>query len=296
MHPLKRLAKLRWLPARHWFYLRQGMQLKVKVSDPKDGIRYSFVTSSLHSFQRAKSLLSKEPETINWLRQHLRPDDVFLDIGANVGTFSIFAAKHLDERGHVYACEPHLPTTVQLLQNVAANRLEHRLSVISVAASGTDEFVPFRYKRWREGASGSQLGVEGGPGIENHIGVELKAGMRIDTLIDRGVMRSPNLIKIDTDGIEIPILRGMEKLLTGQNRPRSILAEVQKGKLTEQEGLMRSFGYRRVASHVMGRSRRLFEKGSRLEELSFNAIFEPETVTEGVPKISGVLADAVPAR
>lgn len=271
----EKIAKLRWLPIRHWFDLREAMGLTVTICDPLDGQRYQFVSDSLHSYQRARALLSKEPETIAWLRKKLRPSDVFLDIGANVGMFSIFAAKHLSEAGHVYACEPHLPTTIQLLQNVTMNRLEDRVSVISVAASGSDGFSPFHYKRWRQGASGSQLVVVDGPGLRKRVGTELKSGMRVDTMIAEGVIRSPDLIKIDTDGIEVQIVAGMKNLLTGQYRPRSILVEVQQGELQTHRDFMHACGYTLVDEHLIGKWKRMFERGQPLERLAFNAIFEP---------------------
>ena len=273
---LERVKKLKWLPIRHWFDLRRVMQLSVRVRDPIDGGRYRFICSSLHSYQRARDLLDKEPDTIAWLRKNLRPSDVFLDIGANIGTFSLFAAKHIGEQGHVYACEPHLPTAVQLLQNVALNGLEKRISVLSVAASGDDGFHPFRYKRWREGASGSQLMIGGGPGLKKSIGTELKLGMRIDTMIAQGAIRSPNLIKIDTDGVEIPITSGMKTLLTGENRPRSVLVEVQQGELQAQKAFMGSCGYALIDTHFPGKQIRLKERGRSIDEMGFNALFEPE--------------------
>jgi FkbM family methyltransferase len=272
---LHRIAKLRWLPVRHWFDLRQAMRLRVTIRDPDDGQRYRFIADSLHAYERARLHLRKEPETIKWLRQNLRPNDVFLDIGANIGTFSIFAAKHLSDEGHVYACEPHLPTTVQLLQNIAANEMQKRVSVISVAASGEDAFVPFRYKRWRQGASGSQLGVEGAPEVVKQVGTELKCGMRIDTMVARGVIRPPDLIKIDTDGIEIQILSGMKNLLGGDRRPRAILVEIQEGKFRDQVNLMKSFGYSLIETHLVGKWKRKFDRGLGLDQLAFNALFEP---------------------
>jgi FkbM family methyltransferase len=240
-----------------------------------DGRRYRFHADSLHAYQRAAQYLTKEPETIAWLRANLRPTDVFLDIGANVGTFSIFAANHITDKGHVYACEPHLPTTVQLLQNVAANGLSERVSVISIAASGEDAFLPFRYKRWRQGASGSQLGVEDGPTMANHVGTELKAALSIDSMVEKGVIRPPNLVKIDTDGIELAIVSGMKKLMSGSQRPRSILVEVQQGEFEKQKALMKSCGYELSATHVMGREKRLHDRGQELERLAFNAVFVP---------------------
>jgi FkbM family methyltransferase len=277
LQALERLFKLRWLPIRHWFDLRQAMRLHVAVRDREDGLQYRFVADSLHSYQRARSHLSKEPETIRWLRQNLRPADVFLDIGANIGTFSIFAAKHISDQGRVYACEPHLPTAVQLLENIALNELEDRVSVISIAASSKDSFVPFRYKRWRQGASGSQLDVEGGPAMKGHVGTELKSGLRVDTMIAQAVIRPPSLIKIDTDGIELQILSGMPNLLRSEKKPRSILVEIQPGERQQQMELMRSYGYALVATHVVGKSQRLFEAGSAVDELAVNGVYEPVT-------------------
>jgi FkbM family methyltransferase len=272
---LEQVKKLRWLPARHWFDLRQVMRLSATIRDPADGERYRFICSSLPSYQRAKELLNKEPDTITWLRKNLRSADIFLDIGANIGTFSIFAAKRLGEHGHVYACEPHLPTATQLIQNVALNGLEDRISVLSVAVSGDDGFHPFRYKRWREGASGSQLMNVGGPGLEKPIGVELKSGMRVDTMIAQGAIRPPDVIKIDTDGLELAITSGMKTLLTGQKRPRSVLVEVQQGELPTQKAFMDACGYTLVATHFTGRWKPRREQGWSLDELAFNALFEP---------------------
>ena len=82
----QRISNLRWLPVRHWFDLRDAMRLRVTVRDKADGHRYRFVADSLPAYQRSRHLLHKEPTTIRWLRANLRPTDVFLDIGANVGT------------------------------------------------------------------------------------------------------------------------------------------------------------------------------------------------------------------
>ena len=272
----ERISKLKWLPIRHWFDLREAMGLRVTVRDPEDGQHYRFTSDSLHSYQRARALFSKEPETIGWLRTNLRPSDVFLDIGANVGTFSIFAARHLSQAGHVYACEPHLPTTIQLLQNISLNGVEDRVSVISIAASGRDGFSPFHYKRWRPGASGSQLAVPGGPGLTRHVGSELKSSMTVDSMIAQGVIRSPDLIKIDTDGIELQIVSGMKLLLSGQQKPRSVLVEVQRGELQTQREFMRACGYSLVEGHLIGRWKRVFQRGQPLEELTLNAVFKPD--------------------
>lgn len=266
MSVLTKITKqLRWAPARYWFYLREAMTSAVSVRDPADGETYRFHADSLHAFQRGKEFLTKEPKTIEWLRKNVRPADVMLDIGANVGTFSIYAAKHMSPEGRVYACEPHLPTAVQLLQNVAANGVNDRVSVVSVAASNEDGFFPFKYKRWRQGASGSQLAVEGGIDLQKNVGTELKSAIRIDSMVAKGLIRTPNLVKIDTDGLEIPIVEGMKGILAGPNRPRSLLVEIQPGELDQQTSLMQSCGYRLTEKH------QLTADGQG----AFNAVFEP---------------------
>jgi hypothetical protein len=62
------------------------------------------------------------------------------------------------------------------------------------------------------------------------------------------------LIKIDTDGIEIPIAHGMSRLLTSQNRPRSILIEVQQGEYKDHVDFFSSRGYRLSETHIIGKS------------------------------------------
>src|SRR2546430_8849931 len=54
---------------------------------------------------RAETYASKEPETIAWLTEELREGDVFFDVGANIGLYSLYAAK-LRPSCRVYAFEP----------------------------------------------------------------------------------------------------------------------------------------------------------------------------------------------
>lgn len=107
MELLHKIPKLRWLPVRHWYDLRNAMRLSARVRDPVDGLVYRSECDSFESYQRARTFLGKEPETIAWLRKSLRPSDVFLDIGANIGIFSIFAGKH---RGPEATSMPASPT------------------------------------------------------------------------------------------------------------------------------------------------------------------------------------------
>jgi len=275
LEALRKLAKIRWLPARHWYDLRDLMRLSARVRDPADGRLYRFHGDSFEAWQRGRTFLGKEPGTIAWLRGELREGDVFLDIGANIGIFSIFAAARVGDTGQVYAVEPHLPTATQLLRNVALNGMGSRVTVLTIAAAEADGFAPFHYKRFREGASGSQLAIDGSPDMEMQAGRELKYAMSIDSMVDAGVIRPPDLIKIDTDGIEIPITRGMAGLL-GRQGPRGVLVEIQPGEYAAQTGYMESKGYRMAEAQPVGKWLRRHRRGAPLDELAFNALFRPE--------------------
>lgn len=272
-----KFKKLRHLPARHWYDLRNLMRLRKTQLDQKVGRRVRFVSDSFYAHLRAKELLSKEPETNSWLEKHVKPSDIFLDIGANVGVFSLYVGMRLDDKGHVYACEPHMPSAVQLMQNIAANDLGDKVSVISVALGAENGFTEFSYRRWGSGASGSQLQVDSGVTMPKSVGVELKCQRTVDQLIEDGVMPPPNLVKIDTDGVELFITKGMEKLLTGKNKPKALLIEVQVGDFAAQKQFMESCGYQMVGSAAYSKSKTRLDAGATLDDVAFNAFFEPKS-------------------
>lgn len=260
---------------RYWFYARDALRLNVRVRDPDTGDRYRFLADSLETYLRAKTFFTKEVGTIKWLRDSLQPDDVFLDVGANMGLYSIFAARQLAAGGHVYACEPHLPTAAKLIENAARNEVADRLSVISAALSSEEGFTPFHYKRWRSGSSGSQLAVPDAPVLDRPVGTELKLGISVDALIERGAIRRPDLIKIDTDGIELQILEGMRGLLSGDYAPRSVQVEAQPGEHDKMVRLMGDCGYELAWRHCGVGSQAKVDRGRSIDEVISNAVFTP---------------------
>ena len=86
---------------------------------------------------RAKKFLTKEPTTLEWL-QSLEPDSILVEIGANIGIYSIPSA--LFHVKKVYAVEPELKNYTELVNNIELNNLdESRIEAIPVAI--TTEFA-----------------------------------------------------------------------------------------------------------------------------------------------------------
>ena len=262
-----------------WYRVRLALPvaspITVEVRD--DGPACRFVCTRLRELKRAATMFLKEEGTIAWLRQELRPDDVFLDIGANIGIYTIFAARRLGDGGAVAAVEPHLVNATRLLQNVRANELEDRVSVLTCALADASGFTDFNYRDWGAGTSNSQLGRcrdSRGQAYEP-AARELKAVTTVDALIAAGVIRRPQLIKIDVDGLELPILAGMQALLNSEGRPRLVQVEVEPQTLGPIEDRLAQWGYQRRSHHFSKGGKHRLAMGEAENMIPHNVIFAP---------------------
>jgi len=137
------------------FGAQHGLRVNVDVAA---GAHHCRLCTSWREVRRASTLLTKEPGTIAWLRASIQPNDTVLDIGANVGTYTIYAA-HLGGPGvKVFAVEPHLPNATRLIENVSANGLGEQVRVLTVALGAGFGFADFQYHQWSAGSALSQLG------------------------------------------------------------------------------------------------------------------------------------------
>jgi FkbM family methyltransferase len=228
---------------------------------------------------RVRSLLVKETGTIDWLRQYVRPGDVFLDVGANIGLYSLVAAKLVGDRGRVYAIEPHAVNVISLMQNIAANGLQDRVQVVSTALHNATGVFDFNYYSLEPGSAMSQLG-ETRDGYEQDfvpVMTELKLAVRVDDLIERHGMQPPHHIKVDVDGNELQVIEGMTALLGSSRRPRSVQVEVNKRYREELFALLAGAGYAKTHVHYTAAGKGALARGVDPEEIPCNAVFEPQS-------------------
>jgi FkbM family methyltransferase len=251
---------------------RYGAGAHVTVVDPVDSsISYVFPVTNHRTVKRVKKMGSKEPGTINWLNETLRADDIFLDIGANVGVYTVFAATRVPQ-GKIYAFEPHASNFAMLLETIQLNNIEDRVIPLSVPLNSSREWIDFSYHDLLEGSSGSQL--TSSPTYEEGIKAvsEKKLAHTVDDLIETGVIESPSVIKIDVDGNELSILKGMTTLLAGDD-VRSIQIEIDE--IIEHGILefMARLGYRDPLKHHSARGAKV--AATNVEKISFpyNAVF-----------------------
>jgi len=101
---------------------------------------------------------------------------------------------------------------------------------------------------------------------------ELKLATTIDQLLEDGVIRPADVVKLDVDGQELEVLRGMHGLLCGSERPRAVQVEVnpdERAALCQLNGLLRLCVWR---ASTLARAKRLIESGTDPDEVAFNGI------------------------
>ena len=184
-----------------------------------------FFCPSLRSFSRVQSLYTKEPETLSWMdnfQLHNSKKIVYWDIGANIGLYSIYAAVKFKDI-EIISFEPSTSNTRTLSRNISINNLESKISIFPLALSDKENIISyFNETRFSEGGSisnfNSNINYNGEIVEENRIKNKYNLfGTSIDNLILNKILKVPNYIKIDVDGIEHLILKGAENLLKNQN-------------------------------------------------------------------------------
>lgn len=222
--------------------------------------------------QRAKTLFTKEEGTIDWLKTTLRPGDVFADVGANIGLYTIFAASLVGPTGRVYAFEPHVANAASLMRNVRVNQLADRVRLLTVALSDSEGITDFNYQSVNPGSSDSQLGhtqSESGKEFLPKV-VELKYATRLDALASTGAIALPAVVKIDVDGNELQVLRGISQIM---EKMRSVQVEVHPQDSDAIDAWMRARHFTLAKRHYTANGKKRIEKGEKPEGIVHNAIY-----------------------
>jgi FkbM family methyltransferase len=172
-----------------------------------------------------------EESVYEFFNTHLTAQDVFFDVGANAGFYTLLA----NHRGaRVYSFEP-FPTTFEMLRgNVKNNCTPDRVTLFQNAVS--------------EHKGTLHMTEEHTAGI-NHISVDGNIPVQTISLDDFGIM--PTVMKVDVEGHEMSVFRGAKNML--QRHMPIIVAEVS----TESRDYLISLGYKAT---LLGKTNYLFTK------------------------------------
>lgn len=146
-----------------------------------------------------------EPFETSLLLRWLRPGDVFVDVGANIGYFSLLAASVVGPQGAVFAFEPDPDNFRLLLANAALNQLAARITAVAAALSATDG-------EGRLYLSADNLGDH-----QVYVGEEERRSVPIRLYQGSRYLQSRlariDVLKVDTQGSEFQVIAGLLPLL-----------------------------------------------------------------------------------
>jgi FkbM family methyltransferase len=138
------------------------------------------------------------------IRKYVAPGDAVYDIGANMGYVSLSLAKLVGERGRVIAFEP-IPRNVELFRrNIEDNQLAN-VQLLAVAAS--DKCGEAVIRVVENPSTASLVWHRDNPAA---VGLVIKTVV-IDDLVDMGDLPEPTFVKIDVEGAEGQVLKGMRR-------------------------------------------------------------------------------------
>ncbi len=265
---LTRRNFLGWLA----FFLLNNSYEKKKINNKEINF---YVPNHLISW-RVRTILDKEPDTIEWIRSFKKYNlnkQIFWDIGANIGLYSIFFSSLYDS-GKVFAFEPSTSNLRVLSRNIYINGYQNQIFINQLALSNKNNlFLSMKENDFQEGVSlntfGENFDFEGKQYLaKNEYNI---LGCSIDYLIDNKIMEIPDFIKIDVDGIEHLILQGGKKTLL-EKKIKSVLIEINENfyeQKNQVENLMLNSGYKFIKKD-MRKKIPVSEKFSK----TFNYIYE----------------------
>src|SRR5688500_9524255 len=166
----------------------------------------SFVALGKGPAGRAGPLFTKQPETIAWI-DSFRPGSVFWDVGANVGVYTLYAARRGDTR--VVAFEPAAVNYFVLSANCEINAFDDRVTCLLMGLGQGKSIAQLEVSQFDAGLSFSFKGKRGRPPS----GRQAALIMSMDRLVDELGLACPNYIKIDVPGLTDEIVAGGMQLL-----------------------------------------------------------------------------------
>ena len=201
--------------------------------------KLNFFTPTRVASYRAKTLFSKEKDTIEWIDKKGGKDKIFFDIGANVGVYSLYYAHVFD--GKVFSFEPSFRNLDLLARNINLNSFNENINVIACPIFKSKSINFFSQAITGGGhAGGPTYGVK-----KTNITNYKTLSLTIDFLVESKIINIPDLIKIDVDGNEIEILKGSLKTINMQNC-KSILIETRNSTDHQVHEILKNAKFKRI--------------------------------------------------
>jgi FkbM family methyltransferase len=205
--------------ATHWLNPRLREHPRRAVVEARTGELFAVDTRDL--IQRYLYLFGVwEPHLTGWLRRRLRPGDGFVDVGANIGVFSVLAARLVGDEGRVVAIEASPDLHRHLVRNVRLNALGN-VRALNAAVSDRPRTLTFALASSRNTGANSIVPYDGP--VESSFQARARP---LPELLDAAEIATARVIKIDVEGAEGSVVRGLAPVLGALRPDAEITVEV----------------------------------------------------------------------
>ncbi len=160
-----------------------------------------------------------EPNVGHFIRARLKPGDLFVDVGANIGYFSLLASRCVGSDGAVVSIEAS-PSIFHILQtNISRNNCDN-IDALNIAATGSSGTIQLY------AAPGSNLGMTSTLQSRDYPPEAIIPCNRIFDILGPGRCAKVRLIKIDIEGAEWPVLKSILEDISRFSDTLEIIVEI----------------------------------------------------------------------
>jgi FkbM family methyltransferase len=192
-----------------------------------DGTRVPVMTVDL--LQRYLYLFGVwEPNITSWIRRRLRPGQTFIDIGANIGYYSLLAARLVGPSGHVVAVEAS-PRFAGAITDAAASNGYRNIRVANAAVSDTTEELTF-YLEHHWNLSATTIVRPDGSFISSF----RAQAVPLTDILTAAELASARIIKVDVEGAEAAVMHSLAGRLDQLRPDVELVIEITPSRLASQ--------------------------------------------------------------
>ena len=180
-------------------------------------LRSAYTASAISRF------FEDEPDCLEWIDNTIQAGDVLWDIGTNIGLYSLYASMKAGVT--IYSFEPSAFNFALLVEHVALNKKDNAIHPLCVALSDSTGVFPLNMANTSVGRAGNGLNIaRTQEGDFKPVFKQSVPAFKGDDAVKILNIPKPTHIKLDVDGIEGLILRGMPDVLS---QVKTILVEVE---------------------------------------------------------------------
>lgn len=190
----------------------QQFQSFIEIKINKIKLKFKDGNERLFLFLKIQYII--ENDLINWIDTFSKKD-IFLDIGSNIGMYSIYSAK---KNILTISCEGHPANLSDFIYNIHLNKVDKNIITLPFTLSGTNKSNQFFLRDLTSSTARSTLDHKKSYYKNNFkfkpAMVMKTLSLSLDKIFDEKLIPVPSKIKLDVDGFEFFILKGMNKYLS----------------------------------------------------------------------------------